>query len=207
MQVHRSADHDRRNELVFDLTQDEIDDHDRDRQVRAAVRERINRGNRGGDDRADEGDDFEHPRQQGDRQRERQVEGRPEDQVHDECDEHDQEQLTAQPSAEDFMDAVQDAGDALPPVNADEPQRECPHPVAVQQEVEQDDQGQHRVQRELADQAREVQCVAGRPDRGRNPRLQLVGDFENRDRLAADRNAVGPDDFAEGDSKRIGSAS
>ena len=106
--MDRAADHDRHDDLVLDLTQDEIEQDDCGSQPRPTPGERVDRDDRGRDQRSDQGNDLEDTGHDRKRQRVRQVGHRPQSDVGDRGDERDQEQLTAQPFAEDDVDPGQD---------------------------------------------------------------------------------------------------
>ncbi len=88
------------------------------------------------------------------------VEDRPEDDVGDRRHEGDEEDLPAQPRAQDDVDPAEDLLGPRADLGTEEPEGERAHPLAVEQEVERHDDRQEGVEQQVPQLRRDVQRVA-----------------------------------------------
>ena len=205
VQVDRAADDDRHHELVLDLADHDVDeDHDAGRRE-AALHDRVGRGDARGDDRPDERDDLEEAGQDRDRERIAQAHDRPEDDVHDRSDEHDEQQLAAQPAAQDRVDLGEERHGPRPVLGREQAHRDVAEPGAVNEEVERHDEREGRLEDRLADGPRDVDRVA-RPDQVGQGVLDLGRHRGHGDRLAPEHDRVAAHELAEGRREGVGAA-
>ena len=113
-----------------------------------------------GDDGSDERDDLEDAGQRPDGEGVGDVEDRPEDDVGDRRHEGDEEDLPAQPRAQDDVDPAEDLLGPRADLGTEEPEGERAHPLAVEQEVERHDDRQEGVEQQVPQLRRDVQRVA-----------------------------------------------